>query len=296
MHRYSRMECPHILKHLSVFKWMLLQQVDWKRQFHSMAPKITRPNTTGLFPLGLFEEYHLSGGNCKSLNSAASHNRQLQQWPKLYLWTHGMRLNVISTWVKELMVLKLKLNRWQNIFQICATKLWDQFLCIINIFPHTYCLLCLSQVLYICNEQYRHHICMPHTRDTSYNILDTTKDNLCTQTTNHRAQCKTYTHAHHTPHSTQVTSTTHACTVYVHCIPCTHSAHYIQHCACIPYTCATGSVYTTSNTPHSHCTAYLLITHQTQPAHTWHTMHTMHTIHRPNTSHSSHYIQYTYTM
>jgi hypothetical protein len=26
--------------------------VDWKRRFPSMAPKITRPNTTGLFPWG----------------------------------------------------------------------------------------------------------------------------------------------------------------------------------------------------------------------------------------------------
>jgi hypothetical protein len=50
---------------------MLSKQVDWKRLFHSMAPKITRPNTTGLFSLGLCEEYHLSGENCRSLNSAA---------------------------------------------------------------------------------------------------------------------------------------------------------------------------------------------------------------------------------
>jgi hypothetical protein len=33
----------------SVFKRTLSEEMDWKRQFHSMAPKITRPNATGRF-------------------------------------------------------------------------------------------------------------------------------------------------------------------------------------------------------------------------------------------------------
>jgi hypothetical protein len=39
-----------------------------------VAPKITSPNTTGLFRLGLCEEYHLSGENCRLLNCVTLHN------------------------------------------------------------------------------------------------------------------------------------------------------------------------------------------------------------------------------
>jgi hypothetical protein len=40
----------------------------------NMAPKITSSNTTRLFLLGLYEEYHLSGENSSSSKSATLHN------------------------------------------------------------------------------------------------------------------------------------------------------------------------------------------------------------------------------
>jgi hypothetical protein len=47
------------------------------------GPKITRPNTTGLSPLGLWEEHHLSRENCRYSNSMTLHKRGLKQWLKL---------------------------------------------------------------------------------------------------------------------------------------------------------------------------------------------------------------------
>jgi hypothetical protein len=40
-----------------------------------------------------------------------------------------------STCVEQLMVLTLKLTRWQKNFEICTAWLWDHFPCVINIFP-----------------------------------------------------------------------------------------------------------------------------------------------------------------
>jgi hypothetical protein len=54
----------------SHFKQTLSEQVDWKRWFSSTEPKITRPETTGLFPLRLCEEYHPPRENCRSSNPA----------------------------------------------------------------------------------------------------------------------------------------------------------------------------------------------------------------------------------
>jgi hypothetical protein len=67
----------HILKKYcpSIFKRTLPQQEVWNKRFPSMVPRITRPNATGLFPLGLCEEYRLSGENCRWSNSATLHYR-----------------------------------------------------------------------------------------------------------------------------------------------------------------------------------------------------------------------------
>jgi hypothetical protein len=56
-----------------------------------MAPTITRPNTTGLSPLGLYEEYRVSGENYGSSNSGTSHNIDECNSDQLYVCEHVER-------------------------------------------------------------------------------------------------------------------------------------------------------------------------------------------------------------
>lgn len=63
----------------SLFKLLFSIQMDQKKWFASITSKITGSNFTGLFPLGLCEEYYLPGKYCRSLKSATWHEWWLQQ-------------------------------------------------------------------------------------------------------------------------------------------------------------------------------------------------------------------------
>lgn len=86
---------------------------------------------------GVTPEFHVFS-HLKKLSNNTETGQVLQQWQKLCLRTRGASSNMVSAYVEKIMVLTLKITRWQEVFVFCATELWDLFLCIINIFVYEF--------------------------------------------------------------------------------------------------------------------------------------------------------------